>query len=133
MRENIIYLSSSSFDIGNTGANVAVLAIPQECRVRKVVASPLTAVANSFTVSVDSFSNGTQGAADIASIVVPDATAAGVGLFDKVAEGTKLEGGSLLLVQVDEAGDSGESAFVSIELEYSSENESNQSFLTETA
>ena len=124
-RENIVVLKSASFDIGNTGANVATFQIPFKCSVVESIVVPESAVANSFTVTLDSYSGTTQGAADCGSLVVPDSAAANVGYYDLTGEGLSsggigkvLDRHSLVLVQVDEAGDSGENAHCLLVLDY---------------
>lgn len=132
-REQALVLSFGKVDIENTGANVAAIVVPCKCRVKRAVCSSVTAAANSFTVSIDSLSAGTAGAADIASIVVPDSAAAGAGYFDEVGEGVVLDAGDMLLLQVDEGGDAGEFAAVSVLAFYEAEVDGNESNLTETA
>ncbi|MHA1962081.1 MAG: hypothetical protein ACW99U_17895 [Candidatus Thorarchaeota archaeon] len=136
-REQIVYLTpedSNGFDIGNTGANVATIVIPVKCHVLRAFCWSNTAVANSFTVSMDSYTSGnTQGAADLANIVVPDSASAFGLYFDDAGRAVELEAGERALVQVDEAGDSGEVGFVGLLVEYLPEIDNNESQLTETA
>jgi len=132
-KESALVLSFPIVDIGNTAANAAAIVVPCKCVVMRAVCSPLTAMANSFTISIDSLSDGTAGAADIASIVVPDSTNAGAGIYDLVGQGVQLDAGDCLLLQVDEAGDTGEKGCVSVLCEYLAEEVGNESNLTVTA
>lgn len=125
--ENVFVVHSKEFDIGNTGANVAAVLIPVKCAVVSVACLSTTAVANSFTVSCDSLTakGVTQGAEDVAKIIVPDSTAAFAALYDLAGRGVVLNAGDSILVQVDEAGDSGEKALVAVALQYLPETEAN--------
>lgn len=117
-KEKMVVWQSESFDIGNTAANVDVFVAPCKLVLHKAVCYSMTAVANSFTVSADSYDGTTQGAADICSIVVPDSAGAFAPYYDLAGQGVVLESGDRVLVQVDEAGDSGEYARLVLLFEY---------------
>ena len=126
--------AGQGFDIGNTGANVAYFVIPQKCTVVRPQLHSNTAVGNSFTVSFDSYVNeSTQGAEDIGKIIVPDSTGAFRPCYDRAGNGVTLNAGDRVLVQVDEAGDTGEEAFAYLLVQIEEETEDNQSRLVETA
>lgn len=124
---------SPVFDIGNTGANAASIMIPFKFVVDKILVYSTTAVANSFTVSCDSLIGATQGAEDVGKVIVPDSTSAFAALYDVAGRGVVLNAGNRVLVQVDEAGDSGEKGMVILVGEYFPEYESNQTAITQTA
>lgn len=126
-RENIVVLKSNSFDIGNTGANVVAIPIPFKCSLIEAVVVPEAAATANFTVSLDSLQNATAGAADLGSITVPASAAAFTGYYDLAGEGVVLNRHSTVLVQVDDAGDSGENAHVMLVLDYLPENTGNDS------
>lgn len=128
-KEKLIVMQSSPFDIGNTGANVATFVIPERCSVKRVQCYSTSAVANAFIVSLDSYDGSSQGAEDIGAITVPDSASAFRAYYDLAGEGQLLNAGELVLVQVDNAGDSGENAIVQLILEYQPEIEGNQSRL----
>jgi hypothetical protein len=136
MREVVSVLlpdAGNGFDIGNTGANVATFNIPFKCAVVNFSVYSNTAVANSFTVSADSYDFSTQGAADVGNVVVPDSTGANRVVVDEAGQGVVLNAGSQVLVQVDEAGDSGEKGFCKLLIEHLPETPENQTLVTVTA
>lgn len=123
----------NGFDIGNTGANVAYILIPHKCVVERLQAWGNTAVANSFTISADSYDGSTQGAEDVGRIVVPDSASAFRPYYDVAGRGVSLKAGDRVLFQVDEAGDSGEECFVQLLVRLTPEVEGNQPRLIESA
>lgn len=133
VEERPLLFETAAFDIGNTGANVAIITLPVKVVVDKVLCFSRSAVANSFTVSCDSYNFTTQGAEDVGRIVVPDSTGAYRSRYDLAGRGVVLNAGEQILVQVDEAGDSGENAVVQVVAHYHPEYEGNQSLLVETA
>lgn len=117
-KEKMVVWQSESFDIGNTAGNVDVFVAPCRLVVHRALAFSTTAVSNSFTVSADSYDGTTQGSADICSIVVPDSASAFASYYDDAGKGVALDPGDKILVQVDEAGDSGEKGRLVVLMEY---------------
>lgn len=131
--ENVLCWESAAFDIGNTGANVAIFVAPVKVRLLRSQCYSNTGVANAFVVSIDSYNGSTQGAEDLGSITVPDSAAAYAVYYDRAGAGVELNAGERALVQVDNAGDSGEKGFVQLVWAYLPEVEDSQADLIESA
>ena len=121
-----IVLQSEKIDIGNTGANVACLLVPCQMIVDSAQVMIISGATSNCTVSFDSLSSATQGAEDVGAITVT-ASAAALDVFhDLAGRGVRLYAGDKILVQVDEAGDSGEKARVSVLGFYEPESDANE-------
>ena len=132
-KENIYVLQSPKLDVGNTGANVYAFNIPTRCTIQKVSASCPSVQSSNAHISLDSYVGTTQGAEDIGSIEIPANAVIFKQYFDVAGAGVSLKAGDAVLVQVDDAGDSGEFFVVSLVLEYEPETDANMTGQTETA
>lgn len=108
-------------DIGNVAANAGTFIVPMPCVVQRVIAWSNTAVNNAFTITLDSYDGTTQGAADCGSITIPDSASANAKYYDDPSPQVALRAGDKVLVQVDEAGDSGEEVYIQLVCKYSPE------------
>lgn len=134
LNDGVFVINSPAIDGGNVLANAGVIPIPAKCEVVRASVMPVTALAGNLHVSLDSLSVAVQGAEDIGSFELPASTSAFATYFDNVGAGVVLYAGDKVLVQVDNAGDSGENFIVSLVLRYRSETTANDAAKqTETA
>lgn len=132
--DDVFYVQSPGLDGGNTAANVFAFVIPCKAEVIRVAVAPAAALTGNLHVSFDSYSVSTQGAEDVGSIEVPAGAAAFASYHDEAGSGVVLNMGDKVLVQVDNAGDSGENFYASLCLRYLSQTDSNSTTTTtETA
>lgn len=106
--------AQASFDIGNTAANVATIYVPFDCVVEKLMFYANAAATANATITADSYDGTTQGAADVGSATIPASGAALTRYWGVAGRGLKLKAGTQVLVQVDDAGDTGELGFVEL-------------------
>lgn len=125
-------LSSPALDGGNTGANVYGFVAPCKLVIDRVVLTSQTDLSSNLHVSCDSYIGTTQTNEDIASLELASGQGTFSGLVDYAGRGISLNAGNKILVQVDNAGDSGENFQVHIVARAYDERQSNMS-LTETA
>lgn len=126
-KENAVVLSFPRIDSGNVAANAAALVVPCRMVLDKLVAGVSNPLANSATVRCDSFVNNTRTNNAVGSVVLPDAAVPGKSYYNITnARGLVLDAGTVLSVEVTEAGDSGEFILVSILGEYAPEIEANE-------
>lgn len=127
-REQVVVLLplAQSFDIGNAATNVACIPIPFKCEVIEAIAWSNTAVANSFTVGFNTYDGTTCTTNAVAgSVIVPDSASANIPYYDKAGLGVVLKKHSFVMIDCDEAGDSGEKGFVSLVVSYLPETDDN--------
>jgi hypothetical protein len=127
-REQIVVLEplAQGFDIGNTATTAAVIIVPFKCEVIEAIAWSNTAATNSFTVGFNSYDGTTLSSnAYVGSVVVPDSAGANVAYYDAAGLGVVLEKHSVVMVDCDEAGDSGEKGFARLVVSYLPETDQN--------
>jgi len=128
--------AAEAIDIGNAASNVSVIPIPFKCEVLEAIVVPLAGATNSFTVGFNYYdgTNAISTNAFVGSIVVADSAAADVPYYDAAGLGVVLEKHSRVMIDCDEAGDSGETALAGLVVNYLPETDANdQSGMIETA
>ena len=130
---NLIVLSSPRLDGGNTGANVYAFVLPLKIAIDRVVVTTEAVLTSNLHVSCDSYVGTTQGAEDIASIELAASAVIFEAAYDEVAKGTVLKAGDAILVQVDNAGDSGENFQVHVVCKAYDERPDNMTGMLESA
>lgn len=105
---------STGLDIGNTATNALCLLVPTRCVLDQVQAGSNTAQTSNAILGFDVYSGGSVTANAAGIVTIPASASAGQVYMDTSARGLVLNAGDMVLVNVLDAGDSGEKVFASV-------------------
>jgi len=131
--EQLLVLQSHGLDGNNTG-DKATWVVPQKCEVIRAVIGITSNADDGMTVKYDSQADGgARGDGDLAAIVVPAADHQFEAFYDEVAQGTILEAGNVVVVEVTAEGGTPPTFSAYLLCRYIPEEPANQADLIETA
>jgi hypothetical protein len=131
--ENVFLLQSHGLDVDTTG-DKATWVVPQKCEVIRAIVGISSNDAGGGTVSFDlTADGGSESVGALGSIVIPAADHQFEAYYDEVAQGTILEAGNVVIVDVKADAGAGPAFSAYLLLRYLPEEPANQTDLLETA
>lgn len=119
--------SVGQIDIGNTAANVAMFLVPCRCVLDLVCAGSDTAQTSNAILTFDVVTGSSRSANAAGVVTIAASSSAGAIYKDTSGRGLVLNAGDIIMVDVEDAGDSGEKVCLAVLAHYEPNSDDNES------